>query len=92
MQVTFDIPDDLAARVSGEELVEHLREDALVGAYCRDWISRTDLQRVLGFATGDELDGYLKQRGIEHGAYGPDDLADDLKTLEVYGVGKSWLG
>jgi hypothetical protein len=40
------------------------------------------LQQVLGFDTRYQLDGFLKVRGIDHGAYGPEDLEQDTHTMD----------
>ena len=84
MQIVVEIPDDLAAQIAGDQrdLPRRLLEDVALGAYCRDAISRAELQHLLGFETGDELDGLLKQRGVEHGSYSGQDLMDDIGVLE----------
>ncbi|ADW70057.1 UPF0175 family protein [Granulicella tundricola] len=85
MQITLEIPDDFAAQISenGHDLPRRLLEDAAVGAYCRDTLSRHELQSRLGFATQYELDMFLKERGIEHGSYSGQDLLDDIATLNL---------
>lgn len=84
----MSIPDELASQLAcdASQLPRIVLEDAALGAYCRDAITRDDLQRLLGFETGNDLDGLLKQRGIEHGSYRGEDLADDLKTLHRLGI------
>jgi len=85
MQVTVDIPDELAELMASDrnELPRRMVEDAALGAYCRDAISRSDLQALLGFETGWELDGFLKQRGVEHGSYSGQDLMEDIAALDA---------
>jgi predicted HTH domain antitoxin len=91
MTVLVEIPDEFAALVAHDksELPRRLVEDAAIGAYCRDAISRYALQRLLGFETQNELDGFLKARGVEHGSYGGDDLMEDVAALERLGFVKA---
>jgi predicted HTH domain antitoxin len=88
MQITVNIPDELVSQLAcnESELPRMVLEDAALGAYCRDAISRDDHQRLLGFETGNDLDGLLKQRGIEHGSYRGQDLTEDLKSLQRLGI------
>jgi len=85
MQITVGIPYELAVKMASDrsELPRRMLEDAALGAYCRDAISRADLRGVLGFETGYELDGLLKQRGIELGSYSGLNLMDDIASLDA---------
>lgn len=83
MQVTVDIPDDLAAQLipAGQDPARAVLEDALVQAYRENRISGPQLMEALGIETRDALDGFLKshQVWIE---YSMDDLAKDREAME----------
>ena len=57
-------------------------QDAALKAFSEDRITARELQQVLGFDTRYQLDGFLKVRGIDHGAYGPEDLEQDTHTMD----------
>ncbi len=86
MEITLTIPDSLAGQLTAneEELSQHLLEDIAVEAYCRDAISRHDLQFLLRLDSRYELDGFLKQRGIEHGSYSGQNLLQDIAALDAH--------
>jgi hypothetical protein len=69
MNVVLPIPDDLATRLSGGEpdLARQALEGLAAEAYRAGRLTRTELRRLLGFATQSEVDGFLKQRGIDDG-------------------------
>lgn len=83
MQVTVNIPDDLAAQLipAGQDPARAVLEDALVQAYRENRISGPQLMQVLGIETRDELDGFLKshQVWIE---YSIDDLNKERDAME----------
>ena len=83
MQITVDIPESLLAiaTVDATHRSQQLIYDAAIGAYCRDAITRFELQQILGIETRYELDGVLKHLGVEHGAYSGQDLLDDLAVF-----------
>ena len=66
MQITIDIPDDLASQYipAGRDASRAVLEDALVQAYREDRISGRQLMEVLGIPTRYELDGFLKSRQV----------------------------
>lgn len=84
MQVVVDIPDEFSRQIlpAGQDPSRALLEEAALRAFCEDRISAHELRQVLGFDTRYQLDGFLKQRGIEHGAYGPDDLQHDVQAMD----------
>jgi hypothetical protein len=86
MQITLEIPDSLARLFPADrpEAERLLLQDAAIGAYCRDAITRHELQVSLGIHTRDELDEFLKSLGVTHGDYSSRDLLDDLGALEEY--------
>jgi hypothetical protein len=65
MEVTVNIPDDLAARLgAGGDLSRRALEALALEEYKSGRISKADLRRLLGFTTRYELDGFLKAHDI----------------------------
>lgn len=87
MQITIDVPDQLAEHLPGDSagLARRMLEDAALGAYCRDAITSRELQAILGFETQDQVDGFLKRLGVDHGSYGKQDFVDDLESFRRAG-------
>ena len=84
MQVVVEIPDEFSQRIlpAGQNPSRALLEEAALKAFCEDRITMHELRQVLGFDTQYQLDGFLGERGIEHGAYGPEDLQHDVQTMD----------
>jgi hypothetical protein len=62
------IPSDLAARFGSEaELGRRAVEALALDAYRGGRMTRHELRTLLGFATRGELDGFLKDRGVNDG-------------------------
>ncbi len=65
MEVTVQIPDDLASQMgTGTDLPRRALEALAAEEYKRDRLSRADLRRLLGFETGDQIDEFLKQHEV----------------------------
>jgi len=66
MQVTVNIPDDLAQQLipAGQDPARAVLEDALVQAYRENRISGYQLMTALGIETRYELEGFLKARNV----------------------------
>lgn len=84
MQVVVEIPDEFSQRIlpAGQDPSRALLEETALKAFCEDRITAHELRQVLGFDTQYQLDGFLKERGIDHGAYGPEDLEHDVQTMD----------
>jgi hypothetical protein len=68
MNLTVRIPDDLAQRLgAGRDLERTALEALALEAYRRDRLTRPELRRMLGFETRAELDGFLKEHGVNEG-------------------------
>ena len=85
MQVTVDIPDEVAERLkrAGGDLSRRVLGAFVLEEYRRGLLTKPELRRILGFGTRDALDGFLKAHGL-YEAYSLDDLArerSDLKRL-----------
>jgi hypothetical protein len=66
MEITVNIPDEFASQIVPEGLdpSRHALEDMAVEAYRAHRLTGAQLRRVLGIATRDELDGFLKKRAV----------------------------
>ncbi len=85
MQITIDIPDDLAAQYlpSDKDPSRTVMEDALVQAYREERISGHQLMTALGIPTRYELDGFLKARQVWI-EYTPEEMAADQRFQEEF--------
>jgi hypothetical protein len=85
MQVTVEIPDNLAAQLirAGEDPSRAILEDALVQAYREEKISGPQLMEALGIETRYELDGFLKSRQVWI-EYSLDELNHDREVMEKF--------
>ena len=74
MNVTVEIPDDLAAALtsSGQDLGRATLEALALEGYRSDRMTEADIRQLLGFETFMEVHGFLK----EHGAFLPYTLED----------------
>jgi len=87
MNVTVEIPDELASQMSasGADLPRRVLEAFALEEYKAERISKVQLRRLLGFETRYELDGFLKAHKI-----GPnvtiEDLRRDVQDLESPGL------
>ena len=79
MEITLRIPDDLARRLGTADEVERRALEALaLEEYKVGHLTKPELRRLLGFATGDALDGFLRAHdatGLETGAHKPPEPA-----------------
>jgi predicted HTH domain antitoxin len=84
MQVVVDIPDEFSQQIlpAGQNPSRALLEEAALQAFREDRVTEYELRVILGFETRYQLDGFLKARGIEHHAYGPEDLQHDVQTMD----------
>ena len=81
MQITVDIPDDIAALLanSGEDLSRAALEAIGLEGYRQKRLGGYQLQRLLGIDSRYELDGFLKEHCVE--TYTAQDFDDDLATI-----------
>jgi hypothetical protein len=67
MQLTVQIPDDLAQRLiiaTGGDLSRRALEAWAADEYRNGQLNKPDLRRLLGFETGYEIDGFLKAHDV----------------------------
>ena len=86
MNITVPIPDAVASRIAADGGDPARRAlEALVAEEYRDGrLSRDELRDALGVTVLNEVDGFLKARGI-YEPYTPEDLAREVQTLERLG-------
>ncbi|MGH9897334.1 MAG: UPF0175 family protein [Pyrinomonadaceae bacterium] len=80
MEVTINIPDDIAAQL-GADAGRKALERLAVEEYRASNLTHAQVGRLLGFATPLQVDEFLKQEGIEL-EYTPEDLQSDCATLD----------
>ena len=85
--VTIHLPDELlkALAPSGGDLPRAALEALATEAYRERKISHSQLRRLLGFETHMEVDGFLKERGVEL-EYTAEDLDRDRETIRRLGL------
>ncbi len=66
MDLTVEIPDDIASQMSaaGGDLSRRMLEGFALEEYKAERIANAQLRRVLGFETRYELDGFLKAHDV----------------------------
>ena len=81
MQITVDLPDDLAAPLLplGQEPARAALEALALEAYRQRRITGYQLRTLLGIPTRYELDGFLKQHEVYD--YTIEDFDHDLATV-----------
>ncbi len=69
MQVTIEVPDDIAERMrqaNGQDVARHILEAYALWAYQTGEIGGGQLRRLLGFETRDEVDQFLADHNATH--------------------------
>ena len=86
MEVTLNIPDDIASRmtVAGGDLSRRALEGLAIEEYKSGHITDPELRRLLGFETWYELDGFLKAHGV-YEDFTLEDFERDLADLKSQG-------
>jgi Uncharacterised protein family (UPF0175) len=81
MQITIEIPDDLAATLSasGQDPARAALEAIALEAYRQRHLSGYQLRMLLGISSRYELDGFLKQRQVYD--YTLEDFEKDLAGI-----------
>lgn len=66
MNLTVEIPDDVAGRLSaaGGDLSRRALEAFAADEYRHGRLNKPDLRRLLGFATSDQIDTFLKAHEV----------------------------
>ncbi|MGA2148248.1 MAG: UPF0175 family protein [Bryobacteraceae bacterium] len=87
MQLIVEIPDDFAGRFNAgsSDLSRRALELLALEQYKNGHLTETELQRLLGFGTRYELDGFLKAHEVWADVT-IEDLRQDLRDLESLGL------
>ncbi len=87
MQLTVQIPDDLASRMSasGGDLSRRALEALALEEFKGGHITKPELRRLLGFESRYELDEFLKSHDVFE-EYTLEDLEQELQGLRRLGV------
>jgi len=86
MNLTVQIPDDLAVRLSAAsgDLSRRALEALALEEYKIGHLTEAELQHLLGFGTRYKLDGFLKEHGVWID-YTLDDFHREVESLERLG-------
>ena len=85
MDVTVQIPDDLASRMgTGGDLPRRALEALAAEEYKRGRLTKPHLRRLLGFQTGAQIDEFLKVHDVFED-YTLDDLEREREGLQRLG-------
>ena len=84
MQVTVEIPDDMAQRLTppGQDPARTTLEAVAIEGYRSGTLSSYQTRRLLGFGTRSELDAFLKAHNVWEHAYDLEDLKQDRETMQ----------
>ena len=87
MDVTVQIPDDLADQLSagGRDLSRRALEALIADEYRQGNLTKPDLRRLLGFETSDQIDGFLKAHDVWID-YTLEDLERERASLQRLGL------
>ena len=87
MNVTMQIPDDIAQRLTstGGDLSRRALEALALEEFKAGRLAKAELRRMLGFSTRQALDGFLKAHAV-FDDYTLDDLDEDRRDLDRLGL------
>ena len=87
MELTVQIPDELASRMSasGADLSRRALEALALEEFKSGRITKPELRRLLGFGTRYQLDGFLKAHEV-YEDYTLQDLEQELDGLRRLGI------
>ncbi|BDC51413.1 hypothetical protein F183_A37290 [Bryobacterales bacterium F-183] len=87
MNVSLEIPDDVASRmaVPGTDLTRRALEAFAAEEYRQGRIYKPDLRRLLGFETSHEIDAFLYAHEIWYD-YTIEDLDREMAALDRLGL------
>lgn len=87
MNLTVEIPDDMAQRLStgGIDLSRRALEALAAEEYRKGRLDKPDLRRLLGFTTSDQIDTFLKAHEVWID-YTAEDLERERAGLQRLGL------
>ncbi|MFN3653322.1 MAG: UPF0175 family protein [Armatimonadota bacterium] len=83
MQITIELPDDIAAELTGRDaarLPRTLLEMVAIEGYRSGQLTHAQVGRLLGIDYRFDIDAFLQRHGIDNG-YTAQDLEQDQRTL-----------
>jgi predicted HTH domain antitoxin len=82
MQVTVEIPDEMAQRLTpnGQDPARTTLEAVAIEGYRSGALTARQTRELLGFETRYELDGFLKAHNVWEHAYSLEDFEHDLQS------------
>ncbi len=85
MQITVNIPDDVAQRLdlAGGSLSRRLLEVIIADAYRCGKVNTAEVRQILQLSSRLETHAFLKQMGV-YLNYDEAELEDDLQTLKAF--------
>lgn len=88
MQITVDVPDNIAQRLDqpGDKLSQHLLELIVADAYRSGKISTAEVRQALRLADRLETHAFLRKMGV-YLNYDEAELRKDLQTLKEFREG-----
>jgi len=86
MDLTVHIPDDIATRLNQacDDLPRRALEALALEEYKRGHITKPELRRMLGYETRHQLDGFLKEHGVDDG-FTLQEIEQQLEGLQRLG-------
>ena len=85
MNVTLQIPDDIADQLERGDLPRRALEALAIEEYRSGRLTASELRRLLGFETRYELDEFLKEREV-WADYTIEDFRREIAALEKLGL------
>jgi hypothetical protein len=87
MEVTVQIPDDIATRMTdaGADLSRRALEALAAEEYRQGRLHKPDLRRLFGFETSYEIDGFLKAHNV-YDEYSVEDFEHERQALKSLGL------
>jgi Uncharacterised protein family (UPF0175) len=87
MEVTVQIPDEIANRVtaSGVDLSRRTLENFALGEFRAERITKVELSKMLGLKR-IELDGFLKSHGVHYDGYTLEEVNQQVEALRLLGI------
>jgi hypothetical protein len=87
MEVGISIPDDIVEHMrqaQGQDIARHILEAYAIRAYQERTLGESQIRRLLGFATRDELEAFLAAHHVYRN-YTLEDLEQDRRTVRSLG-------
>ena len=82
MEVLVIIPDDVAASLQSRgDIPRQILESLAIDGIKAGKLTAYQVQKMLGFVSRFEVDGFLKERGVFFD-YSPEDLQQELETIQ----------